>query len=90
MTIYNPKPAITDGLFVYELRLTKSFQAKTHLASDKFEPTAHAPELLEGFSFSARGTRVNRPWHIGSEIITALYNRFYRKNKFYFPLLSSS
>ena len=49
-----------------------------------------APELLEGFSFSARGTRVNRPWHIGSEIITALYNRFYRKNKFYFPLLSSS
>lgn len=49
-----------------------------------------APELLEGFSFCARGTRVNRPWHIGSEIITALYNRFYRKNKFYFPLLSSS
>lgn len=50
----------------------------------------HAPELLEGFSFSARGTRVNRPCHIGSEIITVLYNRFYRKNKFYFPLLSSS
>lgn len=50
----------------------------------------HAPELFEGFSFSARGTRVNRPCHIGSEIITVLYNRFYRKNKFYFPLLSSS
>ena len=43
MTIYNAKPAITDGLFVYELRLTETFQAKTHLASDKFEPTAPPP-----------------------------------------------
>lgn len=29
VTIYNAKPAITDGLSVYELRLTKTFQAKT-------------------------------------------------------------
>lgn len=40
VTIYNAKPAKTDDLFVNEIRLIKTFQAKTPLASDTFEPTA--------------------------------------------------
>ena len=56
-----PKPAITDGLFVYELRLTKSFQAKTHLASDKFEPTAR--------SRTTRGVFLFRAWNKSQQTV---------------------
>jgi len=34
VTTCNAKPAITDSLFLNEIRLTKTFQAKTPLASD--------------------------------------------------------
>ena len=61
VTIYNPKPAITDGLFVYELRLTKTFQAKTHLASDKFEPTAR--------SWTTRGVFLFRAWNKSQQTV---------------------
>lgn len=77
VTIYNAKRAITDGLFVNEIRLTKTFQAKTPNLSPP-----HALELLEGFSFSTRGTRVNRPWHKGSEIIRCCTTGFTERTNF--------